>query len=121
MTDDEKKYDVATLDEVTKILAKFVRGQSKVSRTLAVSFLLDIVLTAGLWYVNAHDHAITQQENLATCVSGNKVRTDETHLWTYVFEKIEPAHPTPTQAKAFAEFEVQLHQDLKLRDCTVYQ
>lgn len=120
MTDDP----IAESKEFDKKVTDFTWGGHKnrvVVRWLASLFVVVILLIALNGYNTIHLHAVTQQQELLTCVSGNRVRADEQQLWTYVFEKIEPAHATAEQKEAFDAFLNQVHKDLKLRACaTLY-
>lgn len=115
MSDDD--YDVKTLDDVLKIVAKFVVRDRKLVKVLFVSFLLDILLTVGIGYGAVHLHTVTQQQAMTTCLSGNTARAANKHLWDELISLSKVKTPSP----ALLQFEHYLKAATKPRNCSATQ
>jgi hypothetical protein len=89
-------------------------------RWVIPALVVDIVLTFGAVDLAVHLHDISQEAQKVSCIDGNHLRASEERLWVYVFEKIEPAHPTASQKVAFDAFYHYLNKSLKTRDCAIY-
>ena len=81
---------------------------------LAFSFLIDILLTTGFFYNTIQNHEETQRAAVATCVSGNKARDDNRHLWDYVLNLVDK-DGKPSQA--IVKFEKYLDEATTPRNC----
>jgi hypothetical protein len=99
---------------ILRYVSKSVERGGKILRVLMVSFLLDILLTVGIGYDTVHLHTLTQQQAVATCVSGNRAREDNRHLWDYVLNLIDK-NGKPSQA--VLGFEKYLNKATAQRDC----
>jgi hypothetical protein len=89
------------------------RGK-KIAWVFAFSFLIDILLTTGFFYNAIQTREATQQAAIATCISGNKARINNRHLWDYVLNLIDQGgKPSLT----IVRFENYLEAATKQRAC----
>lgn len=135
MTDDALPNDpVATAQALTSSLDalsgeleaanRFGRRNRRMIWWLAVSLLLDVVLTVVVAVVavevnHASDKAAqVHSQQVATCLSTNEGRKLNVQLWDYVLS-IPPSRPrTEEQDKRIADFRVFLHKTFAPRDCS---
>lgn len=117
MTEEQMPDPIETLRATTRIGLRTSHAVSVV----AICLVLDILLTFGFAWEFAHLNTVSKQDQHVSCLDGNRLRMHEKDLWNYVFEKIEPLHPTAAQKVAFDAFEVELNSAMKLRDCQIYK
>lgn len=106
------------LDLLTRGLGKFVtqeeindeqertnKRQTRVLKALAVSVLLDVLLSLGLgalaWRAqeNANANRRNQKQLVNACQAGNEARRTEQQLWTYVLD-LSSRNPQPSRTPA---------------------
>lgn len=114
--DDEEINPLDVLRDTARVA---FRDQWRVV-SITIALVLDVIFTVAIGYGAVHLHDISQEAQRVSCVDGNRLRSNEKALWEYVFEKIEPAHPTSLQIQAFKAFDAELDRAMKLRDCAIY-
>lgn len=124
----DKQLEHNPIDASIAAIVKADKQRGRQVKILAVSLVLDIILTFGLAAVSfqAHDLAIradhSQQAQVESCKTGNEFRATEASLWAHVLE-LQPivTNLTPEQQaqrdKTVADFRTYLTTVFAPRDC----
>lgn len=119
----EKKLEVNPIDEqIATLTAADSRRRGQV-RLLAISLVLDLLLTIGFGFVTVRTNRLANQaENnrdsiLRNCITANESRANNKKLWDYLFVQTASNPRTPQQAEAIAEFRDFVNETFAPRDC----
>lgn len=119
----DKKLENNDIDKSVATLIKGAHRQRRAIRLLAVSIVLDFILTIGLTVVSVKTNEVARlaQSNkeavIANCETANESRANQLKLWQYVFD-IPPTVPrTPEQDKRVGEFKVFIDKTFAQRNC----
>lgn len=99
---------------VVGAMAKLMPRLRSGLRVISISLVFDIVLTFAVagGTVYLHNGVVAAQK--ASCLSGNRAREDNRHLWDYVISSIKNAPHNPTIIK----FEHYLDEATTPRNCS---
>lgn len=105
---------VSSWEDISGILTQGINRGKKLRAILLGSFVVDLVLTAGLLYNTEQLHHAEQRVAVATCISTNHAREDNRHLWDYVLNLIDK-NGKPT--KVVLNFENYLNKATAQKEC----
>lgn len=124
----DKQLEDNPIDTSIAAIVKADKQRGRQVKILAISLVLDIVLTFGLAAVSfqAHDLAIqadhSRSAQIESCKTGNEFRKTEANLWEHVLE-LQPIvnNLTPEQQaqrdKTVTDFRTYLTTVFAARDC----
>lgn len=119
----DKKLEDNPVDKGIEALAKGVSRQRRAIRLLAVSIVLEFVLTIGVAVIafKTNEALNLSQSNkdavIANCETANDSRKNQLALWNYVFAIPPSQPPTPDQQTRAKEFKSFVDITFQPRDC----
>ncbi len=120
----EKKLEKNPIDEQIATIAKDVHRGKRNQVILALSILLDLLLTVGFGYLAIQSSATASRAEsnetalIARCEETNKARVKNAALWNYLIDQSEPAPRTPEQQKFRDDFITLKNETFAPTDCS---
>lgn len=124
----DKKMDAAGLPVEIKALARHITRTRRMVRLLAISVVVDVVLSVVVGVVAFKAEQATNDANqarravVASCVSGNAARAVQRDLWGFILSLPPPPTLTPAEAASRAaqtsQLKAYIATNLAARDCT---
>lgn len=118
-----RKIGETNLPDAVISLAKTAKQNRNRIRLLAISIILDILLTIGLGLLAVQTHTTANkaesnsQALVASCQSVNDARANNKTLWDYLLSLPTPIAPTLQQQQVRNQFSVFLNKTFAQKNC----
>lgn len=116
----EERLKDSDLSKAVEVLVKDAKKRKRNEKILAISILLDVLLTLGLGLVSIQTHRIAVKADtnrnalIRTCESGNEARKNNREIWDYVLEITANAPPNAQREKFISK----VNATFAPRDCS---
>ncbi len=119
----ERALELNPIDEQIQALARSDHSRKRQIRWLAISIMLDVLLTIGFGYTtlranNAANKAETNTSAIVrSCETSNEARANNKQLWYYILNLPRTNTPTADQQKQTTDFKTFVDKTFAPRDC----
>lgn len=120
----EEKLKDSDLPKAVTILIKDAKKRKRNEKILAVSVILDILLTIGFGFITIRTHRLAVQAEtnrnsiVRTCQSSNEARANNKLLWDHIIDITNKPPASPEETKGRIDFKAFIDKTFEQRDCS---